>query len=75
MACPTEPLQGSQQLRLKLAAESSKVLKRFDAWKEEVGTAFSLVNAGLGPAGVDRGARSRINWALRTAKISRVFGT
>jgi hypothetical protein len=37
MACPTEPLQGSQQLRLKLAAESSKVLKRFDAWKEEVG--------------------------------------
>ena len=37
MACPTEPLLGSQLLWLKLAAESSKVLKRFDAWKEEVG--------------------------------------
>ena len=37
MACATEPLQGSQQFLLKLAAERSKVLKRFDAWKEEVG--------------------------------------
>ena len=69
MACPTEPLQGSQQFRLKLAAESSKVLKRLDAWKEEVGPTLYGRESG-------QALYLSSDWSLRNCKVKRaILGT
>ena len=69
IACPPEPLQGSQQFRLNLAAESSKVLKRLDAWKEEVGPTLYGRESG-------QALYLSSDWSLRNCKVKRaILGT